>query len=260
MGALLVEPWPTTRALTIVASFGRRYSISTTHTHSSGCRSQISAHVRVGEIVRSGFSAVATYPSSSRRRPGQVLDLSSRSLRPTAGDRSAGQRRDSMFDAAARRRVALRRFRTTVAFSQLIATGLAVVAASTLPASFNDAAFGEALGQVVAAATRHLDVIKRVAQVSRRAHVENRELRADLDRLGHHGEGIARSAAMRAVLTRAELVARHPTTVLLSGTFTLLLVRAAQFRLCRCHSRRTRDPTARAPISNARFVARHDDG
>jgi formate hydrogenlyase transcriptional activator len=101
--------------------------------------------------------------------------------------------------------------------ARLIAPGLAVVAASALPEYFSGAEFREALGQVVAAATRHLDVIKRVAQVSRRAHVENRELRADLDRLGHHGEIIARSAAMRAALTRAELVARHPTTVLLSG-------------------------------------------
>ncbi|MCX5743050.1 MAG: sigma 54-interacting transcriptional regulator [Proteobacteria bacterium] len=99
----------------------------------------------------------------------------------------------------------------------MIATGLAVVATSALPDYFSGAAFREALGQVVAAATRHLDVIKRVAQVSRRAHVENRELRADLDRLEHPGEIVARSAAMRAALTRAELVARHPTTVLLSG-------------------------------------------
>lgn len=103
------------------------------------------------------------------------------------------------------------------ASARLIAPGLAVVAASALPDYFSGAEFREALSQVVAAATRHLEVIKRVAQVSRRAHVENRELRADLDRLGHHGEIIARSAAMRAALTRAELVARHPTTVLLSG-------------------------------------------
>ncbi|HEV7555472.1 MAG TPA: sigma 54-interacting transcriptional regulator [Kofleriaceae bacterium] len=98
-----------------------------------------------------------------------------------------------------------------------IATGLAVVATSALPEFFGDAEFRETLGQVVAAATRHLDVIKRVAHVSRRAHMENRELRADLDRLGDHGEIVARSPAMRAALTRAKLVARHPTTVLLSG-------------------------------------------
>jgi formate hydrogenlyase transcriptional activator len=88
---------------------------------------------------------------------------------------------------------------------------------AALPAVFRTDEFREALGQVVAAAARHLDVVKRVAQVSRRAHVENRELRADLDRLGQHGELVARSTAMRAVLNRAELVARHTTTVLLSG-------------------------------------------
>jgi transcriptional regulator with GAF, ATPase, and Fis domain len=99
----------------------------------------------------------------------------------------------------------------------VLATGLAVVPTAALPDFCTSPAFRQALGQAVAAATRHLDVIKRVAQVSRRAHSENRELRADLDRLGHHGEIVARSVAMQAVLARVGLVARHPTTVLLSG-------------------------------------------
>jgi formate hydrogenlyase transcriptional activator len=101
--------------------------------------------------------------------------------------------------------------------ARLVAPGLAVVASAALPAFFRRQDFRDALGQVVAAASRHVDVVQRVAQLSRRAHVENRELRADLDRLGHHGEVVARSAVMRAALSRAELVARHPTTVLLTG-------------------------------------------
>jgi formate hydrogenlyase transcriptional activator len=98
-----------------------------------------------------------------------------------------------------------------------IAPGLAVVAHGELPTFCFHPEFREALGQVIAAATRHLEVIQRVAKLSRRAHAENRELRADLERLAQPGQIIARSAAMRAALSRAELVARHPTTVLLMG-------------------------------------------
>ena len=122
--------------------------------------------------------------------------------------------------------------------AQLIAPGLAVETTAALPAWCRGAAFRAALGQIIAAATRHLDVIKRVAYVSRRAHVENRELRADLDRLGHSGEIVARSAAMRAALTRAELVARHPTTVLLrgeSGTGKEVFAREIHRRSPRAH-------------------------
>ena len=98
-----------------------------------------------------------------------------------------------------------------------IAPNLAVVTTGPLPAMFERAEFREALGQVIAAAARQVDVIRRVAQVSRRAHVEARELRADLDRREQAGELVARSAVMRAALTRVELVARHPTTVLIAG-------------------------------------------
>ena len=101
--------------------------------------------------------------------------------------------------------------------AELIAPGLAIVATGALPAFCAEAAFRATLAQVIAAATRHLEVVQRVAGLSRRAHAENRELRADLERLGQHGEIVARSVAMRAALTRVELVARHPTTVLLIG-------------------------------------------
>jgi len=122
--------------------------------------------------------------------------------------------------------------------ARLLATGVAVVATAALPEFCADAAFRAALGQVIAALTRHLDVVQRVAALSRRAHAENRELRADLDRLGHHGELVARSAAMRAILMRAELVARHPTTVLLlgeSGTGKEVLAREIHRRSPRAH-------------------------
>ncbi len=124
------------------------------------------------------------------------------------------------------------------ATARLIGAGLAVVPTGDLPAFCFSADFGEALGQVVAAATRHLEVIQRVAKLSQRAHAENRELRADLDRLEPHGEIIARSPGMRAALSRAELVARHPTTVLLmgeSGSGKEVLAREIHRRSPRAH-------------------------
>jgi len=127
---------------------------------------------------------------------------------------------------------------TLATASRSLATGLAVVATGELPAFCRDAAFREALGQVIAAVTRHLEVIQRVAKVSRVAHAENRALREDLERLEPGGEIVARSAAMRAALTRAELVARHPTTVLLvgeSGTGKEVLARAIHRRSPRAH-------------------------
>jgi formate hydrogenlyase transcriptional activator len=129
----------------------------------------------------------------------------------------------------------------TGAFSlpaQLIAPGLAVTASAALPEFCAQADFRASLGQVIAAATRHLEVIQRVARVSRRAHAENRELRADLERLGPTGEIVARSSAMRGALTRVSLVARHPTTVLLigeSGSGKEVLAREIHRRSQRAH-------------------------
>jgi transcriptional regulator with GAF, ATPase, and Fis domain len=73
------------------------------------------------------------------------------------------------------------------------------------------------LGQIIETATRHMTVVQRVADLSRRAHVESRELRASLERLDPHTDVVARSAAMRAALERAQRVAAYPTTVLLTG-------------------------------------------
>jgi formate hydrogenlyase transcriptional activator len=125
--------------------------------------------------------------------------------------------------------------------ARTIATGLAVVTSQALPAFVADPVFREALSQVVAAATRHLEVIQRVARLSQRAHAENRELRADLDR---SRAIVARSTAMRAVATRVELVARHPTTVLLtgeSGTGKEVVAREI-------HRRSTRSPRAMVQV------------
>ncbi len=95
--------------------------------------------------------------------------------------------------------------------------GLLVWRWGAWPAFFDDATFREALTKVIEGGLRHLTVIERVAQSSRRAYTENRELRADLGRMIGQPLIVAKSRAMRAVLARAELVARHPTTVLLMG-------------------------------------------
>jgi transcriptional regulator with GAF, ATPase, and Fis domain len=99
----------------------------------------------------------------------------------------------------------------------VLAAGLAVVLTAPLPGAFAAPALRDVLGRVVETATRHMDVVQRVATLSRRAHVESRELRADLERLEPSRDVIARSAVMRDALARAHLVAAHPTTVLITG-------------------------------------------
>ena len=120
----------------------------------------------------------------------------------------------------------------------VIAQGLAIVATRPLPTEYTTPAFRAALEQIIATATRHLMVVQRVAELSRRAHVESRELRADLQRLEPHGEVVARSSVMREVLARVQLVAVHPTTVLLtgeSGTGKEVLAREIHRRSPRAH-------------------------
>jgi len=98
----------------------------------------------------------------------------------------------------------------------LIATELAVVPVRPLPKELAAPAFREALDQIIATATAHLGVVHRVAELSRRAHVESRELREDLQRR-LPSEVVARSPAMREAVSRAQLVAAHSTTVLIAG-------------------------------------------
>jgi formate hydrogenlyase transcriptional activator len=100
---------------------------------------------------------------------------------------------------------------------QQLAPGLSVVARGPLPSFCADVVFRAALTGVVHAAARHVEVVQRIANLSRRAHINNRALRADLERLETPGEIIARSSAMRAAVSRAALVAGHTTTVLLTG-------------------------------------------
>ena len=98
-----------------------------------------------------------------------------------------------------------------------LAPGLSVVSAKPLPRELVTPEMRAALEQVVHTAARHLEVVQRVAELSRRAHVENRELREDLQRMQGSGDLIARSPQMREVLARVQLVAVHPTTVLITG-------------------------------------------
>jgi formate hydrogenlyase transcriptional activator len=119
-----------------------------------------------------------------------------------------------------------------------IATGLAIVPRGSLPEFVGNPEFRAALDEVVASAVRHLEVVQRLATLSRRAHSENRALRADLDRLDPHDEIVARSPAMRAAVARLVLVARHPTTVLLtgeSGSGKEVLARELHRRSSRAH-------------------------
>jgi formate hydrogenlyase transcriptional activator len=98
-----------------------------------------------------------------------------------------------------------------------VAPGLAVVPMRPLPPSFASSELRTVLGQIIETATRHMTVVQRVADLSRRAHVESRELRASLERLDPQTDVVARSPAMRAALERAQRVAAYPTTVLLTG-------------------------------------------
>jgi formate hydrogenlyase transcriptional activator len=98
-----------------------------------------------------------------------------------------------------------------------IAPGLAVTLTGPLPPALATSQFRDALDRIVQTAIRHMEIVQRVAKLSRRAHVESRELRADLERLEPSDQVVARSPAMREALHRAHLVAVHPTTVLVTG-------------------------------------------
>ncbi len=120
-----------------------------------------------------------------------------------------------------------------------LAPGLAIVAIRPVPAELATPEARRALEQVVAIATQHASVVQRVATLSRRAHVESRELRAGLRLLENADEAIiARSVAMREAVTRARLVAPYPTTVLLvgeSGSGKEVLAREVHRRSPRAH-------------------------
>jgi transcriptional regulator with GAF, ATPase, and Fis domain len=119
--------------------------------------------------------------------------------------------------------------------SHVLAPGLAITPRGVPPEL--DAETRDAIACVIAAAARHLAVVQRVATLSRRAHAEARDLRADVDRLTTR-KLVARSPAMRIALTRLEQVARHPTSVLVageSGTGKEVLARELHRRSPRAH-------------------------
>lgn len=99
----------------------------------------------------------------------------------------------------------------------LIAPDLAVVTTRPLPTELTSSEFRDALDHVMKTALQHIAVVRRIAELSRRAHVESRELRADLLKKEPPSEIVARSPAMREALVRGQLVASHPTTVLIVG-------------------------------------------
>ena len=77
--------------------------------------------------------------------------------------------------------------------------------------------FTEALTRVMHVAFRNIQLIERVASLSRRAHVENQMLRSELQRAVDPERVAAGSEASRRVLAMADLVASQDTTVLLRG-------------------------------------------
>jgi len=94
---------------------------------------------------------------------------------------------------------------------------LRIASDGALPAYFANAAFLDALAQVIDTARRQIETIERLAAVSRSSFAKGKELRDALAR-AEHGQGIvARSSRMQGVMARVQLVARHPTTVLITG-------------------------------------------
>ncbi len=120
----------------------------------------------------------------------------------------------------------------------VLAPGLAVAALGALPQLLTDREVQCAIAGVMDLAARHLDVVQRLAHLSRKAQVENRELRSDLERADDPGAVVANSARMRTALARIAQVARHPTTVLLygeSGSGKEVLARELHRRSPRAH-------------------------
>lgn len=73
------------------------------------------------------------------------------------------------------------------------------------------------LARLVEVALDNQRLVQRVADLSRRAHIENRELREALEDLSGGGEIVARSPQMLAVMDRVAMVARYDTSVLIHG-------------------------------------------
>ena len=76
----------------------------------------------------------------------------------------------------------------------------------------------DAMGRVLAAALRQVQILGRVAAIARRAQGDKRQLQAELDRVALPREVVAVGPAMRAIFHEmVPLVARQDTTVLVRG-------------------------------------------
>ena len=109
-----------------------------------------------------------------------------------------------------------------------MAASFATAASADVPRELLEDDVLASIAQVLSVAVRNATLIERVASLSRRAHRKNQQLRQQLQKLEGPERLVARSEVMRRVLTRVDLVARHPTTVLLlgeSGTGKELLAR-----------------------------------
>ncbi len=93
-------------------------------------------------------------------------------------------------------------------------------AALTLAGGKNEAlphVFTEALTRVMQVAFRNIQLVERIASLSRRAHVENQMLRSELQRAVDPERVATVSESSRRVFAMADLVASQDTTVLLRG-------------------------------------------
>jgi formate hydrogenlyase transcriptional activator len=82
------------------------------------------------------------------------------------------------------------------------------------PNWLTDAELLDALGRLLERGRRSQTIVRRTADLSRRAHQAQRELQRSLP---DRPRPIARSPAMRALLERAQAVADYPTSVLIRG-------------------------------------------
>ncbi|MFN0245938.1 MAG: sigma-54 interaction domain-containing protein [Kofleriaceae bacterium] len=86
-----------------------------------------------------------------------------------------------------------------------------------LPHYFANREFVDTLAQVIETARRQIETIERLAAVSRQSFAKGKELREAIARAEPGSGLVARSSRMVGVLARVQLVARHPTTVLVTG-------------------------------------------
>jgi len=81
----------------------------------------------------------------------------------------------------------------------------------------NDSTYLETLVRLAEVGLDQQRLVKRVADLSRRAHMENRELRDSLAKLNGTSPIVARSPQMQDVMDRVAMVAGYDTSVLIQG-------------------------------------------